>query len=315
MKKIILIISFAALMATVISPVSAVAAEPKVYKFVVPVLDEFGFSMFPALIQGVSDVVEKKTGIRIVTEQLDYTYIDDPVSKILDRMNAGEIDSALVFPWDYNNYLLHNRSNATPMFGMEVFGNNRYDICLFTRKEDKITKIEQLKGKTWGGVHTHHARFLLYKAGIDATTEKFFGKRKFVSEAQIRKILDKLLNKEIDVFTISSTMADLYFKSNRKELEKININSCEIFMNNYFIVYNENMPREDVRKLKKVFLNMHNDPEFASYRNLMTVTDGKFVDLDLIDIYDSMKLSFVADEQGWMEEEREYIKKNYVKMK
>lgn len=303
----------AAILLIAVFSTSNVAFSSREKEFVAtfPVHNEYKISYIQQFFEGIDSIIEKKLGVPVKIQEYPYSYLDEPVAGILDLMNEGKTDFAMIYPVEYHYYLMDHKTNAIPIFVLEMNGNKYAKMCLYTRKEDNITDIKQLKGKTWGGARTRNVRYLLYKEEIDDPVDEYFGKMVFITDSQPKLHVESLLKKEIDVFTLPDVNIKLFLGGNKKDMEKIRVSGCEEYLNSWLFVVRKDVPVEIREKAKDIFLNLHDDPDFGQFRYSLRVIKGKFTEVTVSDIYDAMKSAVAYKNHGWLKEEMDFLKANY----
>lgn len=309
MKKSLLSTVAAAFMAACII-FSAGAAQAKVYKFVMPVPEGLSIGSVATMLKSASSVLEKKCGFQIDVTEYKYSYLDPVIPNILDKMNKGELDFAMVFPTEYYIYATTKKSNAKPLFSISMFNKPTYNMCFYTRKSDNVTGIGQLRGKVWGGARTKNARYLLHFNGVDEPMAKFFKTLKFVREENAADMLDALLSKKLDVFTLPDYQVKMITNTNAVKYKDIASFSCQEYEHNWIIVVRKGVPEEDAAKLKAAFLAAHKDRDFANFAFLLTAIKGKFIDINVGEFKNTGKIAKLWTSTDWLKEENDFLKKN-----
>lgn len=301
-----------ALLALVLLAASAAhAAQP--FTFVMPTPEGLSMGSMDALLKDVGKAIKNKTGIDVNVVNKEYTYLENPMADVLADMNAGKTDMAMVFAIDYVTYASKNKINAVPLFAIQMFGKTSYDVCFFTRKEDNIKSAADLKGKIWGGVKSKNARYLMHLDGVDKPMAGFFSKLVYLPEENVVNLLDALLDKKIDVFTVPNYQVNMTRSTNKKYSQVADV-SCHEYEHNWFIVYNKDtMSKEQANKIKDAFLGAHKDAQFAQFRFLLTAVKGRFMTMDVKNLKNTVKIVKYLDKYDWDEEERAFIKKNFKK--
>ena len=281
------------------------------YIMKMPVPKDLSIGSIASIMRNVSSAIEKKTGVKLTVQDHEYTHLTEPVDEMLDLMKKKEIDFAMVFANEYLRYHLDKGSNAMPLFSIEMFGKPYRNMCVFTRKDEMPASAAGLKGKTWGGAGTRNARYILYKNGIEPKTlGSFFGDMVFLKDSDIATMFDAILSNKVDLVTMPDYQAQMTINANPK-YKKLDKGFCQKYEHNWLFVYRKDIPEDDVRKLKKVFLKAHKDPEFAQFKFLLTAVKGKFISVDEDALKRTMKIAQLAIEKGWYKEERTFIKNNY----
>ena len=282
----------------------------KTYTFKMPVPKGLSMGSIPKLLQSAEDAIEKKTGMRIKVVEHPYAPMDDPVPDMLSDMDKKKLDFAMVFAVEYLRYKnKHKKLKARPLFTISMFGKTTYDVCVWTRKDDNIKKVKDLKGKTWGGSHTTYASYLLYKNKIKTDLDDFFGDMEYIADENVTDVMDPLLKKKIDVFIMPDYQVDMVRNADKK-YRAIDKSHCTEFEHNWLVVYRKGISKSGVKKFKKAFLNAHKDRDFRQFEFLMKAIEGRFVDYDSKKMKTSNKVAKLMDKYKWRDKEKAFMKKN-----
>jgi ABC-type phosphate/phosphonate transport system substrate-binding protein len=290
---------------------AAARCAAQTYTMIMPTPKGLSMGSMDALLKDMGKAIEKKTGIKVNVVNLEFDYLDTPVEDTLAKMKAGKVDLAMVFGIDYVRYAANNKINAVPLFAISMFGRSSYDVCLFTRKADNIKSAKDLKGKVWGGVKTKNARYIMHLDGIQTPMSGFFSKLVYMPEENVVTLLDALLDKKIDVFTVPNYQVNMTRNTNKKYNQVADV-SCREYEHNWFIVYNKDtMSKENAAKIKEAFMAAHKDPQFAQFKFLLTAVKGRFVGMEIKDLANTVKIVKYLQKYKWDQEELAFIKKNF----
>jgi hypothetical protein len=290
--------------------VTARPARGKEFRVMVPRMkgagDEAFKSFFTAIEKGIFDT----SGLRIKIQEYQVAAgTDFPSRKILDLMNKNQLDFGLVFPQDYIRYLMTQPSNAMPALTITFFGKPASQVCAFTRKDDNISSLEQLRGKVWGGSNFVASNYLLYKRGFDMPLNRFFSRITYIPSIPQTHIYDELLSKKIDVF-VDMDSGFKIIKNSKPTYKNIRAAACLEFDHNWILVYRKGLPEKDVKNLKGVLLTAHVNKAFASLKFLFTMVQGHFVEVDLKNLKTTKEIVDLAISKGWYTEEQKFYKAN-----
>jgi ABC-type phosphate/phosphonate transport system substrate-binding protein len=284
-------------------------ASAKTYKFVVPVMEGLGDASFSKIFERMSRTLTQKTGYPVDWFAYKYDYPDKVTNTVLDKMNKGEIDFAMVVPTEYYAYAKNRKTNSKPLFSITMFGKPTFNLCFYVRKGDGITSAAQLRGKTWGGAVTRSARFLMHENGIDEPMARFFKALKFEREVSISALFESLLSRDIDVFTLPDFMVKMSIGADASYREITGI-GCKEYEHHWIIVYRKGIPEDDATKMKTVFLRMDRDKDFAELQFLLKAVKGKFIDINASEFKVTAKVANYWEKYDWLKEEDEFLKKN-----
>ena len=286
-------------------------AQAKTYKFVMPTPKGLSMGSMVNLLKDMGKAIEKKTGLPVQVVNDEYTYFDLPVDDVLKQMNKKQVDFAMVFGIDFVRFASKSKVNAAPLFAISMFGKPYYQVCMYTRKSDNIKSAAGLKGKIWGGVKSKNARYIMHENGIDVPMAKFFSKLDFIPEENITLLLDALITRKIDAFTVPNYQVDMTKNANKKYSDVTGV-ACTEYEHNWFIVYNKDtVSKADADKVKQAFMVAHKDNEFSQFRFLLTAVKGRFVPFDPQNMKTTIKIAKLLDKYDWDEEENAFIKKHY----
>jgi ABC-type phosphate/phosphonate transport system substrate-binding protein len=313
MKKLTILTMITALCVAACITLSAGPASAKTYKFMMPVPEGLSIGSVATMMKNASSALEKITGYKIEVLEYKYSYLDPVIPTLLTKINKGELDFAMVFPTEYFIYVKTKGTIAKPLFSVNMFGKPVYNICFYTRKSDNITSASQLRGKVWGGARTKNARFLMHEGGIDEPIAKFFKTLKFMREESAGELLDALLAKKIDVFTLPDYQVKMITNTNGVKYKDVAAVKCTEYEHNWIIVYRKGMPEEDAMKLKSAFLSASKNKDFAQFQFLLTAIKGKFVEINVNEFKNTGKIAKLWQTTDWIKEENEYLKKNMKK--
>jgi hypothetical protein len=289
----------------------SIPARAADYIMEMPVPKNLSIGSIGSIMRNMSSAIEKKTGIKLTVRDHEYTHLTEPVDEMLALMKKGEIDFAMVFANEYLRYYMTEGSNALPLFTIEMFGKPYRDMCVYTRKGEMPRDAGNFKGKAWGGAATRNARYILYQNKINPKEiTSFFGKMVFLTESDIATMFDAVLDRKVDLVTMPDYQAQMTINTNPK-YKNLDKGFCEKYEHNWLFVYRKGVPEDDTKKLKKVFLSAHKDPEFAQFKFLLTAVKGKFVAVDEESLKRTKKIAQLGIDNKWYEEERKFIKANY----
>jgi ABC-type phosphate/phosphonate transport system substrate-binding protein len=286
------------------------AATAKEYKFIVPVPKNFSMGSLATILKNMEKAIEKSTGFKINVIEYSYPYDEDPIKYVLDKMNNNEADFAMIWPMEYLMYMLtKKKTNAIPLFSLNMFGKPTYQACAYTRKSDGITSLEQLRGKIWGGTRTRFGRYLLYSNNIDEPLNKFFKTLQFIPDENTAALFDALLSKKIDTFMVTDYQVKMIINTDKRFKEIVTL-ACADYDHNWIIAYRKGVPEEDANKLKNLFLNAEKSPDFAQFKFILSAIKGKFVEVDLKNLRQTKKVAELIIKNGWFKEEMAFLKAN-----
>ncbi|MBI5729996.1 MAG: phosphate/phosphite/phosphonate ABC transporter substrate-binding protein [Ignavibacteriales bacterium] len=207
------------------------------------------FTYYKDLIKYISE----KIGTRIEFTQRK-TY--NEVNLLLEN---GQVDFAFICSGAYVEPAVRNKVDilAVPV----INGKSLYQAYIITHKGTGITKIEDLKGKSFAFTdplsHTGHLYVLKRLNDLGETGNHFFSKSIF-TYAHDNSI--QLVEKgTVDGATIDGLIYDYLYKVKPERVKNIRI----IEKSEYFgippIVIQRNYDHVLKEKIRKVFLDMHND--------------------------------------------------------
>ena len=289
---------------------ASASAHAKTYKFVMPVPKGLSIGSIGQMTKNAGKAINQKTGMDIVVEEYEYTYLGSPMEVLLDKLNKDQIDFLMVFPMEYLMYKMnHPKDKSIPLFTITMFGKPFYQVCFYTRKSDNITKPDALKGKVWGGVRMRYAEYLLHQHNIKTPMGQFFSKQKFLREENIAVMLDAVIKGDVDVITMPTYQVNMVANTDKK-YQAVSAVGCQDYEHNWIIVYRKGVPKSDAEALKKAFLVMHKDKDFAQFKFLLTAVKGKFVDVNIKDLQTTAKIAKLMQKYKWLKTEAAYIKKH-----
>lgn len=286
-----------------------VCASAETYTFIMPVPKNLSIGSIAQLTKNAGAAINKKTGLNIVVQEYEYSYLDEPMFKLLDKLNAGQLDFLLAFPADYMRYKIKNpKDKSLPLFTVSMFGRHTHDVCFYTRASDGMSKPADLKGKSWGGARLRYPQYLLHEAGIDADPNKFFGKLAFMQEENINEMLDRVLKGDIDAISMPTYQVNMVINADKK-YKAIKSFGCKEYEHNWIIVYRKGIPKEHAEALKDAFLTAHKNKEFAQFKFLLTAIKGRFEAVDIQDLKNSIRIAKLMNKYKWIDKETAYLKK------
>ena len=219
------------------------------------------FTYYKDLIKYISE----KIGIRIEFTQRK-TYHE--VNLLLEN---GQVDFAFICSGAYVEPTVRNKVDllAVPV----INGEPLYQAYIITQKGAGITKIEDLKGKSFAFTdplsHTGYSYVLKRLNDLGETANHFFSKSIF-TYAHDNSI--QLVEKgTIDGATIDGLIYEYLYKVNPERIKNIRI----IEKSEYFgippIVIQRNFDPNLKEKIRKVFFDMHNDPIGKKILNKLSI--------------------------------------------
>lgn len=288
----------------------AASSHAQSYTFIMPVPKGLSIGSIAQLTKNAGAAIKKQTGLDIVVEDYEYTYLDEPMFNLLDRLNKDKLDFLMVFPVDYMRYKIANpKDKSIPLFTVNMFGRPTHDVCFYTRAADNLSKPADLKGKTWGGVRLRYVQYLLHENNIDTDPAKFFGKLEFVREENIAVMFDKLLSGSVDLITMPSYQVNMVMNTDKK-YKAVKSFGCQEYEHNWIIVYRKGIPKEHADALKDAFLSANKNKDFAQFKFLLTAIKGRFEAVDIQNLKNSIKIAKLMNKYKWIDKESAYIKKH-----
>jgi ABC-type phosphate/phosphonate transport system substrate-binding protein len=284
-------------------------AKATEYTLVMPVPKNLSMGSVAQIFKNMQKAIEKNTGLTVNVIEYKYGYTEDPYAVILDKMNKNDVDFVMVTPVDYLMYLMKKKSNAFPLFTFTMFGKPTYQACVYVRKSDNLTGMEQLRGKIWGGTRMRMTRYMMYLKTIDLPLNKFFKTLIFIPDDNITDLFTALLGKKIDTFSAPDYQVKMVINTDKK-FKDIAPLFCSDYDHNWIILHRKGIPEEDLRKIKNVFLTADKNPEFAQFKFILTAVKGKFAPVDLNNLKVSKKIAELTLKNGWRNEEQAFYKAN-----
>jgi ABC-type phosphate/phosphonate transport system substrate-binding protein len=310
MRTLRLLSAIAAAFALALALACARPARAQSYSCVMPVPKGLSIGSIAQLTKNAGDAINKKTGLDIDVQEYPYTYLDEPMFTLLDKLNKDKIDFLMVFPVDYMRYKIANpKDKSIPLFTVNMFGRPTHDVCFYTRASDNMSKASDLKGKTWGGVRLRYVQYLLHEFNIDTNPNAFFGKLEFVREENIADMLDLLLKGGVDVITMPTYQVNMVMNADKK-YKAVKSFGCKEYEHNWIFVYRKGVPKEHAEALKNAFLGAHKDREFMQFKFLLTAIKGRFEAVDIKNLKNSIKIAKLMNKYKWRAIESDYIKKH-----
>lgn len=303
------ILKSAAVAVIFLSLACARPAHAKDYRFLMPVVEGISMKAVPQMLRDAASVLEKKTGVKVEMKDYNYKKGSDIAPVFIKMFKKGELDFGMFFSRDYVKYKLYNGKLVKPLFTLEIFGKPYSTVCMYTLKSAGYKEVKDLKDKRWGGSYTIPTRFMLYKAKHKKTLDKFFKKMVYVDDTNPGNLVDALIADKIDVFFLPMFQIEMLKNSDAK-YKKIEATNCTKYEHNWIFVYHKSVPKKDVKKFQKTFLNAHRDKDFAQFKFLMTAIKGKFVKYSSKYMKTTKTLAKLCKKYKWEEEERDFIKKN-----
>jgi hypothetical protein len=117
-----------------------------------------------------------------------------------------------------------------------------------------------------------------------------------------------LAKKEIDVFSAFSAVMKVSGEMNKKDSIVARLH-CEEFEPTWVFVARKGTPHARIVEMRKLMLNSHNDPDFATFKFAFQLIDGKFVPVDEAALKKAEPIISLMQKGGWKKEDAEFHKK------
>jgi len=289
---------------------SAAAGE----KFVValPMIEGFEDTKLVEVFKQINDVVSKKVGVPVLSENLPFKHNEDLFTIVKDRFKAKKADISYINGRDHGAVLLDKTQGFETL---AVLGMNKSTIekgCFFIRK-GSFKSVADLRGKKWKGSATVTPRYVLYKNGINEPLESFFDVRGFETDSPVAPLIDDLKSGAIDVF---STYYHTMWLSGelKKKPQEIEALGCEPMESHWVFVARSDLPKERVDQFRRIFLSADKDPDFKQFGFAFMMIDGRFMPMDEKTASVNKSFAKLIRDNKWIDEEKAFMKK-YFKQK
>jgi len=281
---------------------AARAAEGKEYTF--------GFRMDSSAHAGqVKELMTR--GASVLKRKYDLSmklavYNDDKT--FLEMLKKRQLD--FIYAWNVDlNIFAVRKAGYTPIVGLSVFDNGGNDeLCLYSRNESKIDRIEDLKDK---------------KALICGVTIDYYSLRKLLGvnpadyfiNLKTRKDMSSCLSMfyplslgEADTAFVSSTTYKMYKINNPGAIKDIKATACAKPKMGFFILASKNVPPEVISKFKSIMESYHKEKEIKDVAPLIKMTKARMFPVTIEDYRGLFDLYAEAEKKGWDKEFERLLK-------
>ncbi len=282
-------------------------ARAEKYVIAVPALRGLDATNLGSYLEKMAEIMTKRMSCDVSAQLYVYDYGDSLLEILLKEFGKGKADIGYVNGLEFVEYAKSGGSELVPLFMLSMNKKTTMEMCFYGRRGE-FSKISELRGKNWAGSNVRGARFLLYKSGFDEPAEKYFGSIRYMSDAPMSAMIALLAKKEIDVFSAFSTVMKVSGEMNKKDsiVERI---YCEEFEPTWVFVARKGTPKARIAEMRKLMLNSHNDPDFATFRFAFQLIDGKFVPVDEAALKKAEPIVSLMQKGGWKKEDAEFHKK------
>lgn len=309
-KKIIncFLISIFAILAMGACPREA-AAEEK-YTIVIPVVQGLSVGSLSNIMKDMASVISRKTGYDIQIKEISYKKGEDDevFLNVLKAMKGGAQFGLVQSPLRYIKYEKQAAEVMASAFTMLLNNKKQSFTCGYVRKSSPYKSAADLKGKTYGGLHTMEARAFLHGNGIDSSMKDFFGKSIFVDDTTITAPFDALLSNKIDVHITLSYIGQMALNASKKYADGVREFGCTEYEQNWIFFYKKGTNKTVVDKLTSEMLKANTDKDYAQFKFMLTAIKGKFVPFEPKDLKKTRELAALVAKYGWDKEEKEFLK-------
>jgi ABC-type phosphate/phosphonate transport system substrate-binding protein len=283
-------------------------ANARDYVLMLPVVKGLSMGSLSRLMDDFTKVMSAKLNVKFTMKEYSYPKGYKVSMDLLQQAKAGKADFLYM---DSIEYLLNKKEIdkvLTPYFTILMLKKNQTDVCAYVKKDSPYKSMKDLKGKTWGGVETLPARYLMYMDGVKTPMAKFFGKLKYVNDADITKPLDAIIAGDIDVYVTSSFIVEMAKGAKdvyRKDMREL---SCETYEHNWIFFHKNDVPEDMAKKVKTALLRAHKDKDFAQFQFLLKAIQGNFADFEFKNMGHTAKVAKLIVDNGWLDEEQAFLK-------
>jgi len=283
------------------------------YVISVPMVEGLEETSLGKYLEQLSEVLSNKLDCNITSKKLVYNYGQRIIDRVRKEFDEGVSDVSYVFGIEYAQYARSGKDDLVPLFTLSIDGRTMMDQCFYVRKGE-YSDVSELEGKKWAGALLLPARFLLYSEGIDEPVDEFFGSIRYQTDAPLTGLLDMLESGEIDVFNTFGVIMRLSGELNKKDafFEPL---LCREYDHTWVFVARKGVSPKFIELTRRIMLNAHNDPDFATFSFAFKLLDGHFVPLDDSSIEKINRIVDLAEKGGWFDEQREFAEKYVLKKK
>lgn len=206
---------------------------------------------------------------------------------------------------DYYELQRYGYDKLVPGVQISLF-KKTYDVgCFYTREGDKVTDVEQLRGKIWGGGYSYmDMRYFLLKNGVKDDPKEFFKEIKYFKHDEWQNMAKELVEGNVDVFN-SASVHRVFGVGRDERFKTISEGMCANMRNTHMIAFRKDLPDDHKIKFAKIMINAHRDKDFQPFWFIFSALQGNFVpfDKEVFEKYTKPYVDTIKD-NGW---EKEYI--------
>ncbi|HOX28743.1 MAG TPA: PhnD/SsuA/transferrin family substrate-binding protein [bacterium] len=285
-------------------------SESKTYKIIVPgtyTISGKSKSQMQTfteeIVAALSNVLGEKIEM-VYSPKIEEAYIKDAITQLVSH----KVD-LVGFSGDwYAKMSPQMREKFLPLLVLVINGKKNTNYCLYVRKSDGITKVDQLRGKRLSTYVYKDVRYLLYKAGIDQPLEKFFGEVLYQTVLPL-DLMKMLTDEKIDAFVSSDYQVDLSRGIDPAFKNIVPVQCAEYTLNPFFL-YSKDLDPEVVDKVKKAMVSWKTDKRFQKLKLFFVAIKGGVSDVKPEDLNTSIEVDKLIVSKGWETERKEFIKRH-----
>ncbi len=291
-------LSLLALSASMLYASGAVCAKnPGQYKFIVNYGMSFGgesASKVEALLNSLSGVINKKTGIKISMLSARDS------EEAYEKLKSGEADFGIIRPMQYAR-AVEEKAPLTPLMNLAINKKQETEICVYANKKTPV-KMDALRGKRVMLLEDKewiYAQQYLADKGTDEKLTDYFSKTLLGDNPQ--SALYTLVFKKADA-AIMTEMAYIMAVNTDKRFNEINKMEC---MGKYPVdplVFRNDFDKQDAEKIVKMLVTAHKDPDFKDV-HIYFVSGQAFFTKVKPDLYKDFRDRVAkAKKNGWLKD-------------
>lgn len=267
------------------------------------------------MLSKVCDILTKKTGdtISCAAMHMDNEALltEKRAKEFIKEINATNFAFIYLSANDFYELQRYGYDKLVPGVQISLF-KKTYDVgCFYTRDGDKITNVEQLRGKTWGGGYSYmDMRYFLLKNGIKDKPEDFFKQIKYFKHDEWQNMAKELVDGNVDVFN-SASVHRVFGVGRDERFKTISEGMCVNMRNTHMIAFRKDLPDDHKMKFAKIMVNAHKDKDFQPFWFIFSALQGNFVpfDKEVFEKYTKPYVNTIKD-NGWEKEFIAFANKN-----